>query len=367
MSALPAEAATTGALELLGRVFETDALAAEYPLVFDPELARQAGGATIEIREEGETRAACALLVREFRSGPHVFRGGLIGSVGTDAANRGRGLGTRLLREAEERLRRRGCLFALLWAESPDFYLARGYEPFSVESNTLLESELAGRLPEANDVRAMRPGDEPFLHRIHAGHANRVERREAEMRALLAIPGMLTLVRERASAPGQAPRPVAYACLGRGRDLRDVIHEFGGAPEDVLALLRAHLERRLSATESGALVLMAPPAGEVVGSLTSLGAPSSDGILGLGKLLDVGGSGALLAAVLGPRARLEARGGGLCLGGPSGVAELDATTLQALLFGGPGVREEIEALLRRLGFPRARLPLDPFAFGLDSL
>lgn len=368
MSATAGTDATARCLGLLERVFATDALAAEYPLVFDPRLARAAGGETIAIHEEGEPRAACAILVREFRSGPHAFRGGLIGSVGTDAAARGRGLGTRLLARAEETLRERGCLFALLWAEDPAFYLARGYEPFSSESDTLLVSELVDLLPEPSGVRPMRPADVPFLRRIHAGHGTRVERSEVEMGALLAIPGMLTLVRERASAPSHPPQPVAYACLGRGRDLRDVVHEFGGEAADVLALLRAHLERRFPAGEPGALFLMAPSAAsEVVYPLVTLGAPSNAGILGLGKLLDPQGAGELLRAVLGSRAELVWRGPELHVRGPAGVATLAVETLQALLFGGPGVRAEVEALLARLGLPSARLPLDPFAFGLDSL
>jgi hypothetical protein len=122
--------------------------------------------------------------------------------------------------------------------------LSPGYAPFGSECDYLLVSEIVPLLPEPSGVRKLRPGDEPFLARLHARHPERVVRTSAETRALLGVPGMLTLVRERRGAPSHPPQPVAHACLGRGRDLADVVHDWSGEPEDVLALLRAHLERR---------------------------------------------------------------------------------------------------------------------------
>jgi GNAT superfamily N-acetyltransferase len=353
-----------GALGFLERVLASRTLAEEYPLVFE----RRFGGEPIELTEAGEVRAACTSLVREFRIGAERVRGGLIGSVATDPAWRRRGLASRLLERAEDALRARGCLFALLWADEPGFYLKRGYAPFGSECDYLLVSELAEVLPEPSGVRELRAGDEPFLHRLHARHAQRVERSLEETRALLGVPGMLTLVRERPSAPSHPALPVAYACLGRGRDLADAVHDWAGETEDVLALLRAHLERRFPAREPGALFLMAPPgAGELGYRLLRLGAVSKRGILGLGKLLDPRAASELLSALLGKGAAATWSEGRLVLRGPQSTAELDLDGLQALLFGAPGVREDVRVLLARLGFERVRLPLEPFAFGLDSI
>jgi len=353
----------TAALGLLERVLASRTLAAEYPLVFDPRF----GGETIELVEQGEVRAACACLAREFRIGPHLVRGGLIGSVATDPDWRRRGLATRCLSRAEDVLRARGCLFALLWADDPGFYLKRGYAPFGSECDYLLVSELADLLPEPSGVRELRAGDEPFLHRLHARHPERVERSLDETRALLGVPGMLTLVRERAGAPSHPPQPVAYACLGRGRDLTDAVHDWAGETEDVLALLRAHLERRFRSREPGALFLMTPPGASELGyRLLRLGAISKRGILGLGKLLDPRAASVLLDSVLGEHAAAW-NGERLVLRGPRANTELDLDALLALLFGGPEVCEDALALLARLGFERVRLPLEPFAFGLDSI
>jgi predicted N-acetyltransferase YhbS len=352
------------ALGFLERVLSCRTLAEEHPLVFDARFE----GDTLELVEGGEVRAACAILPREFRVAERSVRGGLIGSVATDPAWRRRGLATRLLQRAEDALRARGCLFALLWADDPGFYLKRGYAPFGGESDYLLVSELVDVLPEPSGVRELRAEDVPFLHRLHARHGERIERTLAETRALSGVPGMLTLVRERAAAPSHPPQPVAYACLGRGRDLADAIHDWAGESEDVLALLRAHLERRFSERESGALFLMAPPgAGELGYRLLKLGAPSKRGILGLGKLLDPRGASELLSSLLGPAGSAAWDADRALLRGPRATTELDPDALQALLFGGPEVHDEARSLLARLGFERVRLPLEPFAFGLDSI
>jgi hypothetical protein len=292
----------------------------------------------------------------------------MIGSVSADPAWRRRGLGTEVLLRAEQRLRDQGCVLALLWAESPDFYLRRGYAPCGMENDFVLPAERAAALPEPSGVRELRASDAPHLLRLYAAHGTRVERTLAEMQELLAVPGMVTLVRERAAAPGQPVLPQAYACLGRGRDLPDSIHEWAGASEDVLSLLRAHLERRYPDGAAGALFLLGPPAAsDLAYRLTRLGVSSRRGILGLGRVIDLERAAALLGELLdGTVPRVEERT--VVLEGPSGrVARLDPDLVLAVLFGAPDVREDVRALMGRLGHGNVALPLQPFAWGLDSI
>jgi len=355
---------TATSTDFLASVLAAPELAREYPLVFDARFP----GRTVELEREGAVRSACAILARDFRVAGRTLRAGLIGSVATEPAWRGRGLATELLAKAEAELRAQGCLFALLWADDPSFYLARGYAPFGAEDDYLLVDELVPLLPEPSGVRALAPGDAPFLRRLHALHPAHVERSEAEFAALLAIPGMLTLVRARAAAPGHPPLPVAYACLGRGRDLVDTIHDWGGNTEDVLALVRAHLERRFTPGQGGALFLMAPPQASELGyRLLALGAVVRRGILGLGKIHDQPAAAALFDSFAGDEVA-STEGERVVVRGPASGAELDLETLQGLLFGGSEVRAEVRAFLARLGFDgELPLPLEPFAFGLDSI
>src|SRR2546422_286103 len=77
---------------------------------------------------------------------------------------------------------------------------------------------LASKLPRSDGARPLVLRDVPAVHALYRRHTTRVERSAAETAALLDCPRMSCLVRQRA---GQV---VAYACMGRGRDLADVIH-----------------------------------------------------------------------------------------------------------------------------------------------
>lgn len=82
-----------------------------------------------------------ALLLRE--PGSEVIIGGLWGvsywrwlfveQLFVPEAHRGQGLGTALLRQAEERARERGCIGVWLLTlsfQAPEFYRRHGYDPF---------------------------------------------------------------------------------------------------------------------------------------------------------------------------------------------------------------------------------------------
>ncbi len=370
MSALSDLASLTGARqdaarELLTRVHGDAELERTYPLVFDPRFS----GRIVTVEEQGQVRAACATLARDFLVQGAGIPIGLIGSVATDEGWRRRGLGTRLLERARQELREQGCAFALLWAREPGYYLKRGFTPVGTELDFLLVSELALALPEPDGARESGPADAAAIHELYSAHPVRVRRTVEETAALLGCPGMQTLVRERRGAV------VAYACLGRGRDLADAIHEWGGDSVDVLALVRAHLERRFPARESGCLFLMTPAEGrgasELAYRLVRAGAPSKRGLLGLGTILDREAAAGLLAEQLGASASVTLvdgpQGQRFRIRGPADEGELDDEAVLALLFATSEVRGEARRMLQRFGLERARLPLEPFAWGLDSI
>ena len=363
---------TPRALELIEGVHGLQGtLAPEYPLVFGEGFA----GRTLGVGEEGEVQAACGLLVRDLaipsQDGGTRLRVGLIGSVSTGAAFRGRGLATRLIVEAEARLQSDGCAAVFLWADDPRFYLKRGFAPVGCEEDVLLPAVVCSRLPDSSSARRFVPADAAAVHALYSGHPARVERTQEETAALLTCPRMDALVLER---DGEV---VAYALRGRGRDLSEVIHEWGGATQGVLALLRAHLERAFESKEPGALILMAPHTeSELLGALDALGCQRTTGILGLGKLLDREAAAHAVAERLGVLGSARVAVGqdeagnhlhGLHLAGPAGECFLDDEAALALLFAPATVRASARALLENIGIPDAELPLEPFFWGLDSI
>ncbi len=350
------------ALPLLERAGSAS-VGAESPLVF----GQGATGGVIAVGEQSAApRSACSILVRDFVTPQGKVKVGLIGSVATDPAWQGQGLATRVLVEAEAALAARGCHVALLWANDPRFYYARGYRPVGAEVDVTLRPELASRLPAAPGVRALRDTDAAEVHALYRAHASRVDRRQEETRALLAIPGMSTLVLERNGAV------VAFACLGRGADLKNVVHEWGGAVDDVLVLLRAHLAGRCAAGGEGTLFLMAPSnSEELVRRLTELGCEAALGILGLGRVLDHGACAELLQRLIGTAGKATFHAGpegpGVRIATPTGQGQLTDDLLLGLLFPAFGLDEEVQELRRSFGLERAGFPIELFAWGLDSI
>jgi GNAT superfamily N-acetyltransferase len=339
------------------------ALAEEYPLVFAP----RSGGRLIALGDGDDAHSACTLLVRDFVMEDEIVRCGLVGSVATHPDRRRQGLATWLLVEAETALAGEGCVLAMLWAEDPLFYLARGWCPIGAERDLVLPATLSASLPRAEGVRPLAPGDAPAVHALYERHAARVARTSAETEALLGCPGMQVLVREREGAVA------AYACLGRGLDLADAIHEWGGAVDDVLALVRAHLEQRFppGSGGNGRLFLMAPEGAELARALEAAGAEGHAGILALGRILDRPAAAALLDRRLAPAGGARAietdDGPRFLVSGPAGEAALDDDGLLALLLPAVEVRDEVLRFLEGFGLASARVPLSAFAWGLDSI
>ncbi len=369
---------TASAEAFMRRILRDDApLAPEYPLVFDSRF----DGRVVALQEGDAVRSACAILARDFVTPNGTITGGMIGSVVTDPEWRSNGLATRILVEAEAALQVDGCGFALLWAEEPGFYLRRGYGPVGREVDFVLSYDMVESLPAPTGVRAMTDADIDAVHALYTQHSVRLARTPDETRALLACPQMTRFVRER---DGEV---VAYSCMGRGKDLADAIHEWGGAGvDDVLALLRANLEHRFS-TETAEdalaksiapdddlrfLFFMAPPAArELCERLEDLGAPSSESMLGLAKILDRDVVAKCVDGLLGPRGTVEALDGATARGysvrGPKGEALVDDEGMLAILLGVDAVSGDVASFFGELGLNDVALPLPVFAWGLDSI
>jgi hypothetical protein len=144
--------------------------------------------------------------------------------------------------------RSEGAEVALLFAPERALYRRLGFVPAGTERMTLIESESPA--PPGGKVRAGDARDVLDLLGMLAQHALRVERSLEEFEALLGIPGVHVYVLERQG------RPAAYCVEGKGRDLRGVIHEWGGVGSDVRELLKTVAEGL-----PGATYVLSPGAG----------------------------------------------------------------------------------------------------------
>lgn len=197
-----------------------------------PQLYRSDGGGSFLAAFAGDRLVGhCAFRSATARTAAGPLSVALVGSVATDPAFRGRGLATRLLREAMADCRRAGLSAAVLWAGRPELYARLGFRHGAAERALLLRAPPADASPGA--VRPCTIADHPHLHALHLEKPLGIERGAAAMSGLLTTPGMWTCVLERNG------RIVAYACTGKGADLQGWWHELGGSDDDVAALLPA--------------------------------------------------------------------------------------------------------------------------------
>ncbi len=348
---------------LMERVLRAGApIAPEYPLVFGG--AESAGFVVDE--SDGEARSACALLERNLIVRGRTIRAGLIGSVATDPRWRGQGRCSAVLAAAEAELARRGALLAILWGDDIEYYAKRGWRRMGWEIDFVIAPACTENLPEPAGVRERTPEDDGQIHELYERHPERVQRSPAETQVLLSCPDMEVLVAERWG------RIAGYTCMGRGADLRNVVHEWAGDAQALSMLLREHLARRKSRGLEESLYLIAPPSAvDVAERLTKAGAQMTQGVVGLGKILRPLEAGTLAAELLDRRGGVSCAGasadGSVIFRGPKGQVGCTSEALLELLFAPCAERAMAENIGGQLGVPAVELPLTPFLWGLDSI
>ena len=345
-------------------------IAAEFPLVFQDGF----GGrviARLDDTSAAEPRvvSACGILPRRLVTPVAKFAVGLVGSVATAPRDRGRGYGKEVLARAELELANGGAVCAMLWADDAGWYRDQGWIPVGSECVFVLNRGLELLLPEPDRARVATSGDHDSLHRLYCTQPTRVDRTATETSALLAGPGITTLVAERDGAL------VAYAALGRGEDLRNVVHEWAGPIEEVLPLLRAHLEASPQGGE-GIYVMVPSSEREMTSFFEFTRTPGARGILCMAKLASLEAAARLLDQVTPPEVKVaivDPATQRVSLTGPArpdgsrGSIVLTGHELLLTLFPPRSDRKVIEVVEQEVGVALPNLPLEPFLWGLDSI
>src|SRR5690606_19609244 len=287
---------------------------------------------------------------------------GLIGLVYTDPDFRGRGLARACVAAAARRLAASGALAVLLWTDLDALYAPLGFGRAGREWILALDPAICAAARAGAGaplaVGPPAPADWPLLERLAAARPSRAERPPGALARLAAAPDCTTRVARRAG------RPVAYACAGRGADLRGCVHEWAGEPDATLVCVEA-------LARAGARRWLAGPGDDPAAArLRAAGADAHAGDFALAWLPD---PAALLAHVAGDvpalaGVRLAADGAGYRLVGGRGAVALSAAEARAWLLG----PERPPAAARALAASewlalRERLPWPLALSGFDSV
>jgi N-acetylglutamate synthase-like GNAT family acetyltransferase len=227
----------SSALDLLTSVFRPDGprdIQKEYPLVLCEENLPNMR----VIARGGRIISHASIYTSTLLSGDLSFKIGGINSVVTHPAQRRRGLGGSVMEDCIRVMEGASCHLSILWTQRQDFYRGLGYEPAG--SNYLFKLKAADIPKESGEsgkggrceVLPYSPRHLPDIIDIHGRETFRTERTAQEYEAYLGIPRTKTLL---AARDGKV---TAYAVMGKGEDLRNCIHEWGGEARDLLSLAR---------------------------------------------------------------------------------------------------------------------------------
>ncbi|MBX2995029.1 MAG: GNAT family N-acetyltransferase [Bdellovibrionaceae bacterium] len=165
-----------------------------------------------------------------------IYKAAAIGSVVTDQDHRGQGLSSQILDSCLVEAQAQDCDFAILWTNLYDFYRKIGFELAGFEESVVFEKEFAVPAHDLIFKTGSQVSSEAIL-RLYTKHAVGTARNAEEVRKFLQIPK--SQVHTAWDKSGQL---VAYAVEGKGADLTDYVHEWGGSVSALLALM-SHLRK----------------------------------------------------------------------------------------------------------------------------
>jgi hypothetical protein len=204
----------------------------------------------------------------------------------------------------------------------------------------------------------------PGIIEIHNRETLRTERTAKEYETYFVLPKTRALLAVRGKTVS------AYAVMGKGEDLRNCIHDWGGDPRDLLALVQ-----KLASLASAEETMILAPAGqrEFTRLLGQMRIPSAFEYLAMMKVIDVEGLSSVLgdnlSGKLGMDFQILRSGSGFRIKvGREEAAMEQERNLVRLLFGPDPASNILTGISRETlrALDRA-LPIPLFIWGLDSV
>ncbi len=233
-------------LELMAQIFPQGA-AQSAPRSFSEEFAAlledNSSERILALVQDDHVLAALAWKPFELKQGLRIAATGL---VVTSTEHRKKGHSRTLLQEAERRALSEGCAVMCLWSDLLEFYSKQGY--------VLAGSEISWDLPSAFSEEDSAPSEKITRAKPAESGWNIRRATLSDTEALTHLysqdpygPQRSMRLFERQLQQSDSPAWVAlsaeqkievYALAGKGRDLRNIVHELVGEPEAFPALLQ---------------------------------------------------------------------------------------------------------------------------------
>lgn len=159
-----------------------------------------------------------------------VYKVGAIGSVVTAQDRQGQGLSSQILEACLHEARVQECDFAILWTNLYDFYRRIGFELSGFEESVVIENEFSPPVDKLRYVTGAQVDPQAVL-RLYSQHTVGSARTIEDVRKFLQIPNSQVH-----TAWDSSNQLVAYAVEGKGADLTDYVHEWGGGVSALMSL-----------------------------------------------------------------------------------------------------------------------------------
>lgn len=259
---------------------------------------------------------------------PHiVYKVAGIGSVITSENYRNQGFSQKILAECLHLSEQQKCDVAILWTNLHDFYRKLGFELAGTENSFVVENEFSAPLSGLRYSNEKNIAPEA-LNRLYSQHTVGTIRTTEEIKQYLKIPQSRLY-----TAWNLDGTLAAYVVEGKGADLQNYIHEWGGGVSELLSLL-SHVRKQAGK----AITIITPRHAHNLNTQLKTQFSQFEGFLGMIKLLDEEGLFAKIKRAF--RAEgiqdfaLEKRGNGYLFGvGRDLLIVNHATDLVRLLFG----------------------------------
>lgn len=160
-----------------------------------------------------------------------IFKIGAIGSVVTDPDARNQGLSKKNLLNCLDKAQAQDCDFVMLWSDQYEFYRKFGFELAGFEHSFIISKPL----PMVNKDYKFLKGpriDPSAILKLYNQHTVNSVRTVEDIQQYMNIPNSNIY-----TMWNPQNQLVAYAVEGKGVDLQNYIHEWGGSTPDILDLI----------------------------------------------------------------------------------------------------------------------------------